>query len=82
MAEMMMLSARRIKVFKQFFIISFFTLTFIVVVPEIVNFYIAWLPPVPDKAKLLSFIWILPLVSFLCAAIAALVFRDGGQESK
>jgi hypothetical protein len=77
---MMKFGTHRFKVFKQIFVIMFCVLIIVGVIPEIANSYIAWNPPAPSKEKLLNLLWITPMVSFLCATIAALITKKDRQE--
>jgi hypothetical protein len=66
----------RTAAFKRLFAIFFCVFTVIVVVPELINFYVGWLDPVPDKEKLLRFVWITPSVSFIGALFCALFAKN------
>jgi hypothetical protein len=79
---MMKFGTHRFRVFKQIFVIMFFMLIIVVVIPETINYYIGWNPPAPDKEKLLNLLWITPMVSLLSATIAALITKEDRQEDQ
>lgn len=76
----MKIGSHRIKTFKQVFVISFFGLTLVGVIPLTLNYFFQAVEPVPNRENLLSMLWVLPLVSVLCAVIAALLAKDDQKE--
>lgn len=79
---MIKFGTERVKVFKQMFVISLVVLTLLGPVPDIVNFYTGWLSPAPDADRLLRWVWVIPLVSFLCALIAAMFTKNERQQDR
>ena len=72
----------RVQAFKEFFLISFCTYTVVAWIPEVVNYYIAWMQPVPTKEQILRWFWIVPLLSLFAATVLALLTKEEADSEK
>ena len=72
----------RVQAFKDHFIIFFCTYTVLLGIPEVVNYYIAWMQPVPTKEQILRGLWTIPLLSLFAATVLALLTKEEADSEK
>ena len=72
----------RVQAFKEFFLISFCTYTVLLGIPDVVNYYIAWMQPVPTKEQLLRGLWTIPVISLFIATVLALLTKEEADSEK
>ena len=72
----------RVQAFKEFFFMFFCTYTVFAWIPEVVNYYIAWMQPVPTKEQILRGLWTIPVISLFIATVIALLTKEEADSEK